>query len=414
MLLAIALSTVLDIDIEWSSTYKGHTYGPVATHIVRNGNDFVLNGAPISADAVQALIDALEAPAMSEPTLEGLHLGSDALDSIEPAAMQTCNGVSATQAAQDVYRERFTDVAAFATFLHTYYAKPPPNAAVPTLRIVVTTSGGPLAAVSTSSKAGMLPFTVTRGDTSIATYNAALSAAVDALLPASLPARLLRMDSLNDEWAVTVCDDDMTDLAFRDALPQTQAFAQKHGLTVHGWVHGNPIDLISVSVWGADTPRITMHYSTGAGGDVASVMALRNNSNVLHRVAILPWLQHVLAKNPNAVVSVDDPSMNGNFLEGFEVQELRRAGFGQAASLLASNLATAQGFWVWLKPDKESTQWYLLANGDALLVHYLPAEERLPFDAQMNERIHRRGVPFDKTPTITVGAIVTPDGTLEP
>lgn len=225
---------------------------------------------------------------------------------------------------------------------------------------------------------------------------------------------LLQVGSLNREWAASICDEDMTDLAFHDALPETFKFAQAHGLELHGSVRGNPIDSLTANISKADS-RIGMIYNADVrGGDAASVMALRFCSNVLHRIASIPWLQQVLATNPSATVNVDDPSLNGGFLEAVDVQELRKAGFSKAASLLASNLATAPSFWVWLKPDKGATQWYLMPNGDALLVNYLPVEERLPFDPQTNALIHRRGKPFDRTPTITVGAVVNPTGALKP
>ena len=53
MLLAIALSAVLSIDIASSSSYKGRTYNAPAVHIVRSGNDFVLNGSPVPGTEVQ-------------------------------------------------------------------------------------------------------------------------------------------------------------------------------------------------------------------------------------------------------------------------------------------------------------------------------------------------------------------------
>jgi len=330
--------------------------------------------------------------------------------------MQACDGVSATQAAQDVYRRRFTDTTALASFLHSYYAKPAtPNAAIPALRVTVASSSGQVTASSSSSKAGMLPFTIARDGTTVTTYDASLPEAVGALLPMSAASMLLRLDSLNREWAGAICDDDMRDLAFRDALPQTMAFAQEHGLVVHGFVNGDPIESLHATIWKADTPRIAMGYNADAsGGEVASVMALRSSSNVLHRVAVIPWLQQVLAINPSATVNVDDPFMAGSFIEAAEIDELRHAGFDRAASLLASNFRNAPGFWVWLKPDKEASHWYLMPNGDALLVHYLPAEVRVPLDPQTDALIHRRGKLLPGTPTITVGAVVTPAGVLEP
>ena len=124
MLHAIALSAVLSIDIQSSSTYRGRIFHPLTVHIARNGNAFLSNGAPVPESAVQALIDALQAPAMNEPTPQALGIGSEALESLEPASMQGCDGVSATQAAQDAYRRRFTDEAAFTGFVRSYYAKP--------------------------------------------------------------------------------------------------------------------------------------------------------------------------------------------------------------------------------------------------------------------------------------------------
>ena len=331
--------------------------------------------------------------------------------------MQRCSGVSATQAAQDAYRRRFIDATIFANFLLlSYYAKPlGSDPAIPTLRIVLTSSSGEVTLSSSSRKAGMLPFTIDRNGTTLATYDASLPGAAGALLPASYASYLLRMDALRQEWAVSICDGDMRDLAFREALPQTFAFAREHGLVLNGSVNGDPIDGVTATVWKADMPRIQMLYNADVrSGDVASVMALQACSNVLHRVSTIPWLQQVLAANPAAGVNVDDPSMNGGFLGPLEVEELQNAGFGRAASLLASNVRTAPGFWLWLKPDKEASHWYLMPNGDALLVHYLPAEVSLPLDPQTNALIHRRGKLFGKTPTITVGAIVTPAGALVP
>jgi hypothetical protein len=416
MLLAIALSTVLGIDIESSSSYKGQTNGRGVTHIVRSGSDFVSHGKPVPAGAVEALIDALNAPAMSEPTPESLRVGGTALDTLATSSVQECSGVSATQAAQDVYRSRFTDATVFASFLRSYYAKPPPpDGAVPALRITVTSGSDQVIASSSSSKAGMLPFTIVRGVSTATTYDASLSEAVGALLSMSYASRTLRMESLDGEWARTICDRDMMDIAFQDALPQTFAFANEHGLVLHGTVEGNPIDGVTATVWKADIPRIALLYNADVrGGDPASVLALQDSSNILHRIAVIPWLQRVLAANPAAVVSVDDPSLNGSFLRGAEVDELRNAGFGHAASLLAANLQTAPSFWVGLKPDKGATQWYLMPNGNALLVHYLAAEERLPLDPQTSALIHSRGKLFGRTPTITVGAVVTPAGTFEP
>lgn len=416
MLLAIAISTVLSIDVEWSSTFQGRTYGPITTHITRSGSDFLLNGNPVSGSAVQTLVDALQAPAMSEPTADSLRLGAATLDSLETTSMQDCDGVSATQAAQDVYRRRFTDPTALASFLRSYYAKPPtPKTLVPALRITMMSSDGQVTASSSSSKAGMLPFTIARGGTTVTTYNASLSEAVGALLPRSTASMLLQLDSVSREWAGAICDEDMRQIAFEDALPQTMAFAQAHGLVVHGFVNGDPAESLHATVWKADNPRIAMGYNADAGGgEAASVIALTSASNTLHRVSVIPWVQRALAKNPDATVNVDDPSMNGNFLEAFEIEQLRKAGFGKEASVLASNFRVAQSFWVWLKPDKEASQWYLMPNGDALLVHYLPAEVSLPLDPQTNALIHRRGKLFGKTPTITVGAIVTPAGALVP
>lgn len=412
----MALSSVLSIDIEWSSSFRGRTYGPVTAHVIRNGNDFTSNGVTVPAAAVQALIDALQAPAISEPAPEALGFAGTALSSMESSSAQACSGVTATQAAQDVYDGRFTDATAFAGFLRSYYAKPPvPDTAVPMLRIVASDGSGQIIASSSSSKAGMLPFTVARDGTSITTYNASLAQAAAAVLGRSPASMLLSLDSLSREWAVHVCDNEMTDLAFHDALPGTITFAQSHGLVIHGTVNGNPVDSLTANVSQSNMPRITMLYNADVrGGDAASVMVLRYDSNALHGVAVIPWLQRVLATHPGATVEVDDPSMNGGILEALEVDQMRHAGFDRAASLLASNFRTAVGFWVWLKPGKEPTHWYLLPNGDAVLMHYLPSETRLPLDARTNALIRRRGKPLYGGPSISVGAVVTPQGALEP
>jgi hypothetical protein len=158
-----------------------------------------------------------------------------------------------------------------------------------------------------------------------------------------------------------------------------------------------------------------MHYNADiSGGDTASVAALRESSNVLHRIATIPWLQQALAANSQATVNVDEPSMDSGPLEAVEINEMHRAGFEPAASLLANNFRNALGFWVWLKPDKEATQWYLLPNGDAVLMRYLPSEARLPFDAKTNAAINRRKRPYLNSVSVGKGAIITPSGKLMP
>lgn len=415
LLPAIALSSVLRVDISSSFTYKGRVESQEAVRIVRRGSSFSSNGVPVSVAAIRPLLDALQATAMSKPTPVALQMGGSSLQTYEPEFVQRCDGVSATQTARDAFRRRFTDATAFARYLRKYYAKPgTPNTVVPHLRIVITTESGRLVARSSSRKAGMLPFAIARGGAPVKTYNAALPAAVAALLPMGAASIALQTASLAHGWELRICDG-LTNLAFRAALPLTVAYAQAHGLVLHGSVSGNPIDGLTARVWSADNPRITMLYNADvSGGDGASVMALRTCSNVLYRVAAIPWLRRVLTAHPSAVVNVDDPSMEGDFLEAGGVQDLRNAGFGLAASRLARNLTSAPGFWVWLKPDKEATHWYLLANGDALLVHYLPPEERLPFEAHTAALVRRRGKPFDGGPSFTVGAIVTPMGKLEP
>jgi hypothetical protein len=419
MLFAIALTSVLSVDIDAHSSYKGRTTRQTIMRITRNGDDFVANGTSVSASAVQALVDALEAPPMNAPTPEALRVGIAELAALEPGAMHECEGVDYAQGAQAAFHQRFTDMTAFANVARVYYAKPDPNLSEAKFefKVAVRSNSGTVAAESQSSMADMLPFTITRNGVPSKTYNAQIPTAIAALLPMQQSwGMLLGLDSLNIAWRGHVCNEDMTDLAFREVFPQTTAFAQEHGLVLHGRVLGDPKDSVQVRFWRADNPRITMFYNGGlqGAGDMESARLLLVFANKMHRVAVIPWLQRALSSNPEATVNIDDPSMAGSFLEQAEVEELQNAGFGRAASLLSENLRNAPSFWVWLKPDKEATHWYLLPNGDALLSHYLPAEERLPFDQKMSATIHARGKPFDKTPTITVGAVVTPAGTLEP
>lgn len=415
MLHAIALSSVLSVRLDSSHTFRGKTYGATTVKIDRQGSAFVEDGHPANAQLIQSLLDALDQPDVPAPSAANLAADPGWPASAAQQEMQRCDGALATGAATQAYTKAFSDAQAFAGFVSSYYAKPAdPNAALPLVRVIVNTTGGPVVATSSSRKALMLPFSVSQGSAAAQTYNGAIARAIAALLPPQdNNQNLLSLRDLEWQWAINTCSDAFQQFALESYLPLTAQYARDHGLTLKGSLSGQPVDGLTAWLGPTDQPRIRMLFNADiSGGDQASLAAMGVYERVLHAVARLPWLQRVLSQNPSATVDIDDPAMAGGFLEAGEVDELANAGFPQAATVLRNNLRDALSFWVWLKPDKEATQYYLLPSGDSLLVHYLPAEERLPFAPAIAARIHKRGVPFDGGPTITVGVFVSPDGSV--
>jgi hypothetical protein len=184
MLFAIALTSVLSVDIDAHSSYKGRTTRETIVRITRSGNGFVANGSSVSASAVQALVDAVEAPPMNAPTPEALRVGIAELAALEPGAMRECEGVAYAPGAQAVFQQRFTDITALADVARAYYAKPNPNLSEAEFdfMVAVTSDSGTVLADSKSSMAGMLPFTITRDGVPTTTYNAQIPTAIAALM----------------------------------------------------------------------------------------------------------------------------------------------------------------------------------------------------------------------------------------
>jgi len=421
---ALLLTTVLHVTIDLSIDQKRGTPYHKSLHVEQKGDGYVVEGVPVDASVVSRLADALAARPFATPTVDALGLDSGGAVRAAELHISSCSGVSLSEPAKSAYVNAFTDKGSIESSLAKYFQKPTAgNMPGLTVRIDSVTSAGEQVAESSSRLPGKIPWQLGRAP-QIATYNSQISDAAGLVVAAAaqgLNDELLSYVALSlserdweDELAARACSPEVQHLAIEGYLPQTIAFVNQSGLTMDGSLGGSGSSLGLVATITPKTPkRIAMMFDADASQGDASVLAVtKENAATLERVARIPWIARMLAGD-RGKVEISDPLLARSPLNLVFVDELREAGFAGAALRLRTELG-AQGI-LWVPIDPIGTDVFLLKNDDVLIVDFKPSDSSLPFTADVNAKILSRARPWKVNPNVLVlGAIVHPDGTVDP
>ncbi len=154
--------------------------------IKRVDDHYTRNGGAIPGDRIQDLIDATQEPIIAAPDPANLGLTAQWLrDHVDEAGILATDidFASGTPRQKNLFRSGFTDdrtlQARLASIYASFHTDDNPN-----LRIAIHFADGSTLSVNAHSQHPfMLPWVLTKGGTSMKTYNAHISAAILALLP---------------------------------------------------------------------------------------------------------------------------------------------------------------------------------------------------------------------------------------
>lgn len=200
----------VEIDSRWS----GLGVASKSLLVIRNNNgEFALDGRPVDAALVRALVVALNEPVSPKPTLESVGLTPEWLSTTarEMAQRQNAYFSSATGQQKELFVRTFSDPSAMNRMLGSVFGGIRTDD-YPRLAVTVTFDGGAtLGAESTSQHIFMLPWKLSQDGA--LSYNALISRALYALMPmrtvnrqrlsgGQLESMLFAavMDSIRDEW----------------------------------------------------------------------------------------------------------------------------------------------------------------------------------------------------------------------
>lgn len=330
---SLAAEGTLEIHIR--STYFGHEGFEEEVTISCEGQRCRADGKAVEWAAVERLLEAVERPALTAPTAEGLGISRTWLteNAAEAWTELPLHGEVPTEGQKALFASAFADPQRLQPGLIQHFSVPLSLHDLPGVFVEIRRADGSTVEVqATSSSLYLMPWEVTKGGSKTTTYDRVLSDAVAQLMPDGFlnRSRLLDPDvreelalglwySMLEEWLRVGAEDRLG--RSLDVVRQRYTISESSVVSL-------PQGETKVTTWDATLtggglpPSVAVRVSLAVEGDhlVAPEQALERIERAAVLPLSLPWFRATLAEHPDAEVVIHfekDRSFSPQWLELF-------------------------------------------------------------------------------------------------
>ena len=434
--LAAPQPTRIEIVSSWTGVAQ---YAKSGLVIRESAGIWRLNGKPVDGRAADALVTALRAPVLPEPTPQALGIDQAWLDShaakTEPWLHTTAIGAAENQKA--LFRKSFTDMGIAGPALRGLFHEIR-NDNLPYAAVTITfADGSQLRAESDAPHPLMLPWHLQSAH-GPETYNPTISRAVAALMPhdavdlnwlartqleSLLPDAVMR--AILDQWntldAQNRAGPAFTALRARFRIDTAEIDRYHHVEYGTKWRDDLPYaeserraeENLHVTLHRADDPPnltefLVLLYRKDRAENVDGF--LRAEDGVHARILALPWLKRAIAENPKQdfhLSYVHDSSLGDKAMQTF-ADDMRAIGRGRLVSLLEP--VRGQATLLMTGNEYSASYWIVLPDHRTILWRYDGPHNLL--DWTVKDVTTKDCAAYQEVAGGCVGALISPGGVL--